>query len=461
MTSLRLALAHLAPTKAATEHNRERLVEAVETAAAAGAKLVIAPEMAVNGYGFADREAAARVAEPLFGPTLAALTEVCERTDVWCIAGFVQRDQDGDALHNAALVVAPTGLAGLHHKLTSPERWVTLGQPTSTIVGTPWGQLGVLICADSYYSGPMRALALRGAQAVALPAAWPQSGVDPRRIWSARAHENGLMVFAANRTGIDGTFDASTGPSAIVNNDGSIALEHVGPKPRLLIADIALENGHFPTNPAALHGREPQHWDALAAGFQDNFPTAVPPLNVRAAATRAALLAAPPLEAPSVAVLAQGQSAPRMPGVTVFGCDAHGPFASHEAGIERSPAGPLTHRVNGTLVGALTPDQARHPEAVLDLARRGCRLIVVPAPALTPPMADLIMLRRVERMAVAMATPSWVAIAEPPADHTLPTPISAPVVVDLTLRRDYSTIGGVNWAPFDRLDLEALCQSTT
>ncbi len=67
----------------------------------------------------------------------------------------------GDAVHSAAdqgaqLSVAPE---------PASSSYGFAGQPEAASCSEPWGKIGLLICADAYYSSAPRALALRGAPA--------------------------------------------------------------------------------------------------------------------------------------------------------------------------------------------------------------------------------------------------------------------------------------------------------
>jgi predicted amidohydrolase len=75
MTAVRVACHQLAPVVGDLEGNRRRALRAVERAAAAGAHLVVLPELVSSGYVFRDAAEAASLAEPADGPTLAGWRE--------------------------------------------------------------------------------------------------------------------------------------------------------------------------------------------------------------------------------------------------------------------------------------------------------------------------------------------------------------------------------------------------
>jgi Predicted amidohydrolase len=56
MSFLKLALIHSAAEHKQTARNRDRLLDLFRQAGEAGAQLVVAPEMAVSGYSFDNRQ---------------------------------------------------------------------------------------------------------------------------------------------------------------------------------------------------------------------------------------------------------------------------------------------------------------------------------------------------------------------------------------------------------------------
>src|SRR5919202_5699644 len=91
MGSIRVAVAQCAPALGAFERNVAMHREWVEKARAAGARLVIFPELALTGYYL--RDLAADVAVVRDGPELAPIRELSRQLDV--STGFVERGADG------------------------------------------------------------------------------------------------------------------------------------------------------------------------------------------------------------------------------------------------------------------------------------------------------------------------------------------------------------------------------
>ena len=115
-----------------------------------------------------------------------------------------QSHQRADVMYNTLVVVGPEGFAGKYRKVHQPltERIMFYsGSGDYPIIETPFGKLGLMVCFDKAYPEVSRILALKGAEILLCPTAWPS--IEPSEddndfklgnIFSfARAAEN--MVF--------------------------------------------------------------------------------------------------------------------------------------------------------------------------------------------------------------------------------------------------------------------------
>jgi len=152
--------------------NRELVVERSRHAISAGADLVVLPELAITGY-VVDHQAIADAAEPLDGPSLAALSRTARAGGKLIAYGFCERDQD--SFFNSVVVVGGDGPV-LHYRklhLFDSEKVVyTPGNLGLPVADTPFGRIGVCICYDLRFVEVLRAMSLRGAELVLAPAAW-------------------------------------------------------------------------------------------------------------------------------------------------------------------------------------------------------------------------------------------------------------------------------------------------
>ena len=233
--------------------NRATSLEAIEQAAAAGAQLVVLPELHASEYFCKYQDPALfDLAEPLDGPTHQVLAGAAERHGVVIVGSIFEHRAPGLA-HNTALVFERDGsLAGVYRKMHIPDDpgynekfYFTPGDLGFEPIDTSVGRLGVLVCWDQWYPEAARLMALAGAEILLYPTAIgrdPNDSVDEqhrqldawRTIQRGHAIANGLPVLGCNRVGFEpdhsgAGLDAEFwGHSLIIGPQGEI-IDEAGP----------------------------------------------------------------------------------------------------------------------------------------------------------------------------------------------------------------------------------------
>ena len=207
-----LAVAQLRPVPHDVAGNRARTLAAIERAATQGAELLVLPELATTGYAFVSREALVAEAEPLDGPSVSAWSEAAARHGLALVAGLAERA--GAGCYNTAVAIGPSGVAGVYRKahLFAEERALFRPGDTGAVVVDLLGvRVGLAICFDLRFVELPRALALLGAEVLAVPTTWtdlhkPQP-YDARGwcmanvLAQAHAYVNRVYVACADRVG--------------------------------------------------------------------------------------------------------------------------------------------------------------------------------------------------------------------------------------------------------------------
>jgi predicted amidohydrolase len=243
-----VASVQLAPAIGDLEANRALVRDAVARAAAAGAQLVVVPELATSGYVFesaAEARSLALPAEDALAPWVAAADE----HGIVLAGGFAERD--GDVVYNSAAIVDGSGVLVVYRKVHLWDREQLVFTPGSAfppVIDTPVGRLGLCVCYDLEFPEMVRGLALAGAELVCVPTNWPYearpTGERPMEIVRAMAAASCSRVFiaAADRCGRERGVDW-VGGSVIVGPDGwPLAGPPASASPALLVAscDLAL-----------------------------------------------------------------------------------------------------------------------------------------------------------------------------------------------------------------------------
>jgi N-carbamoylputrescine amidase len=234
--STRVALIQMS-CEPSTEANLAKAVARVREAAQNGARLICLPELFRAQY-FCQREdhALFSIAEPIPGPSTAALSEVVREHSLVVIASLFERRAPG-LYHNTAAILdyastAKDNIAALYRKMHIPDDplyyekfYFTPGDLGFQAQKTSAGPIGTLVCWDQWYPEAARLTALKGAETLFFPTAigWHPSekaefGERQYSAWQTiqRAHAiaNGVFVCAVNRVGHehgDVTFAGSNG----------------------------------------------------------------------------------------------------------------------------------------------------------------------------------------------------------------------------------------------------------
>jgi predicted amidohydrolase len=155
-----------------------------------------------------------------------------------------------DVLYNACVMVGPDGYVGKYRKTHQPltERLTFYsGDGDYPVFDTRIGKVGLTVCYDKCYPEPARIQALKGAQILVSPTAWPclsHSADDPDFKVSdifalARASEN--MIFFVESTIGWSEEEPCMGHSRIIGpNPGQICAT-TGFDEEMAVADVDIE----------------------------------------------------------------------------------------------------------------------------------------------------------------------------------------------------------------------------
>lgn len=235
---MQLAIAQTDPRLADVLANLAAIRAAIRRAR--GADLVVFPECALAGYGFASREEALPHAEELPGPSTDAIAKSCRDNGCYAIVGMIERVRD--ALFNTVALVGPSGFEGRYRKMHLPfigvDRFCTPGDLGFPVFELPFARVGPLICFDLSFPEAARVLKLKGAQLVAVSTNWPEAAsISCDFAPFVRAQENHVFVATADRVGTESGF-TFRGRSRILDCDAKVVAEASATEPELLRAQI-------------------------------------------------------------------------------------------------------------------------------------------------------------------------------------------------------------------------------
>ncbi|MBT2543397.1 carbon-nitrogen family hydrolase [Streptomyces sp. ISL-44] len=221
------------------DSRRARVAELVREQA--GSDLVVLPELwTVGAFAYEQFETEA---EPLDGPTYAAMSEAARDAGVWLHAGsVVERAGDG-SLYNTTLVLSPEGeLAATYRKIhrfgfDQGEAVLMAAGDSLTTVELPEQTLGIATCYDLRFPELFRGLVDAGATTMVVAAGWP---ARRRSHWTllsrARAVEDQSYVLACGLAGTHAGVEQA-GHSLVVDPWGEVLAE-AGPGEDVLTVEL-------------------------------------------------------------------------------------------------------------------------------------------------------------------------------------------------------------------------------
>ena len=216
------------------ESNLARSRELVDRAARAGARLIALPE----NYGFigADAEKLPFAQAVEEGPFVAPLREIARQRKVYVLAGSIpERGPDPAHTYNTSVLVGPDGsTVGWYRKIhlfdvelsdgfSVRESDTVAAGDTPQVLDVDGWRLGLSICYDLRFPELYRWLSDRGADVIAVPAAFTlHTGKDHwDTLLRARAIENQCFVLAPGQFGRHGGGRVSWGKSQILDPWGT------------------------------------------------------------------------------------------------------------------------------------------------------------------------------------------------------------------------------------------------
>ena len=223
-STVRIAGVQMDPILGDRRQNLSKMAERFAEATSAGAKLVVFPECALTGYGFASKAEAMGYAEPIPGPSVDRFANMC--AEVGAFAAFGMLEKDGDRLFNACALVGPDGLVASYRKVHLPflgvDRFADPGDRPFAVHEVMGLRVGMHICYDGAFPEVGRVLTLLGADLLVLPTNWPIHSVRAAEVMMAcRALENVVYAIAVNRVGEERGFRFA-GRSSICDPGGEV-----------------------------------------------------------------------------------------------------------------------------------------------------------------------------------------------------------------------------------------------
>lgn len=228
-----VAVVNMTPAWADKDANVEKMIGYIEEAAAQGVDIIVFPEMALAGYAStsdSESEEWADIvanAESTDGEYASILSEYAQEYNMYIIYGTAEvNEEDEQHPYNSAFVATPDGETISYRKVHPVEGdWATWGvEPV--IIETPWGNMGISICKDTYsYPELARYYAAAGCTILINPTAsgsYAGSNFIYNTAISSIVARDGMALLSADLVNTSGYSDGSyyPGKSTILTTNG-------------------------------------------------------------------------------------------------------------------------------------------------------------------------------------------------------------------------------------------------
>ncbi|MBO9680731.1 MAG: NAD+ synthase [Acidovorax sp.] len=259
--------------------NAQKIIAAAREAHAAGARLLLTPELAICGYAAEDLYLRPAFLAACDDAVKTVARETAGLTDLAIVLGHPQRRAEGALCHNAASVLRHGLVEQTYAKQELPNyqvfderRYFAPGHAPCvfTVEGV---RVGLLICEDAWFEGPARRAAEASAELLAVINASPfHMGKSAQREQTMRARvlETGLPLVYAHLVGGQDEV-VFEGRSFALQADGTVAGRAPGFQEKLVYAQV--ERAQVALKIVADIAPEPAPeadlWDALVLGVRD------------------------------------------------------------------------------------------------------------------------------------------------------------------------------------------------
>lgn len=169
----KLALLQMRVQGGQKETNLQRAEQMIAAAALAKPDIILLPE--AMPLGWTDPSAASASGEIPDGEFCQRLRQAARQHNAYLCSGIIERDRQN--VFNSAVLIDPQGAVLLHHRklneLKIAHSLYGLGDRLQ-VASTPWGRVGLMICADGFAQGQVisRTLGYMGAGLILSPCAW-------------------------------------------------------------------------------------------------------------------------------------------------------------------------------------------------------------------------------------------------------------------------------------------------
>lgn len=227
------------------EENFHKTLSLIRTAADNGAELICFPEVQLSPFfaQYKGRDAACWLINGDSG-YLKDICELCRERRIYAAPNFYM--EENSRRYDMSLLINADGEIVGRQKMVHiaqcenfyEQDYYAPSEEGFSVIDTPLGKIGIVVCFDRHYPESIRTEALMGADLIIIPTA--NTSAEPSEMfdWEVRvqAFQNSVNIAMCNRTGKEDNMDFCGG-SLTVDPYGSITA-HADASEQILYSDI-------------------------------------------------------------------------------------------------------------------------------------------------------------------------------------------------------------------------------
>lgn len=199
MKEQRIACGQFHATPGGVDANIRTMEQQIGEAARKGCSIIVFPEMALTGY--LPPEDLPELAEPLDGPSLTRLAEVCCEHAIGAVVGFPEYEPSRRVRHNSFAFLSCRGsIAGVYRKIhlwDTEKLWAEAGSELAVFAENDTRYSG-WICFDTRFPELGRLAMLEDVDVCFVPTAWLGPAIEWELSLRARALETMCYVVGSD-----------------------------------------------------------------------------------------------------------------------------------------------------------------------------------------------------------------------------------------------------------------------
>lgn len=224
MENIKVTVAQFIPKLGQPHINVLNIEKAILKAKKEDSSLLVFPELYLTGYSVGNNME--EMAETVDGTYMSQVCQLCKKHSINIVLSFPELGEQNTYYISSAFIDSKGEVLGVYRKvhLFDTEKLHFTPGDSFSVIDTPLGRVGMMICFDVEFPEIARALKLMGADFIVIVNANMEPYEELHHIFArSRAMENEIPVIICNRLGTEENLNFC-GDSMVISATGEILL---------------------------------------------------------------------------------------------------------------------------------------------------------------------------------------------------------------------------------------------